>query len=131
MTNCFSLISGMIYGSVTLLKLLSNGKSFSNQFAKFWDSTFTNSLFNNLFLCGNKLGGWFVFLPVFLSNYTLIRSNNIKFFMHLFKFTNKICHLANYSTTPLSRTLKWPKKLLWLNGSLTYPNFILSQTLII
>ena len=35
------------------------------------------------------------------------------------------------STTPLTRTLKGPKKSVWLNGSLTYPNFIFSQTLLI
>ena len=33
-----------------------------------------------------------------------------------------------YSTTPLSRTLKGPKKMVRLNGSLTYPNFTLSRT---
>ena len=33
-----------------------------------------------------------------------------------------------YSTTPLSRTLKGPKKMVRLNVSLTYPNFTLSQT---
>ena len=33
-----------------------------------------------------------------------------------------------YSTTPLIRTLKGPKKMVRLNGSLTYPNFTLSQT---
>ena len=47
MTNCFCLTSGMIYETVTLTKFLSDGKCFSNQFAKFRDLTFTNCLFNS------------------------------------------------------------------------------------
>ena len=41
------------------------------------------------------------------------------------------CHFMKYSTTRLSQTLKGMKKSVWLNESLTYPNFILSQTLLI
>ena len=44
------------------------------------------------------------------------------------KFSGDGVFILKYSTTPLSRTLKGPKKMVRLNGSLTYPNFTLSQT---
>ena len=46
-SNYFSLTSGMIHETVTISKFLSNGKYFSNQFAKFLDLTFTNCLLNS------------------------------------------------------------------------------------
>ena len=60
---------------------------------------------------------------------SLLLKNKIDLFFRFYELRKVI--RKTYSTTPLSRALKGPKKSVWLKGSLTYPNFNLSQTLLI